>query len=510
MRRIILLSFLGLLSTQIYSQFTTDEITYVDRIDLENSNSWAVGGGISNFIMHGDLRSMGTNNLGNFYNFGGYAYLDKMFNPLLGLEGKLFYTQMSGGAQYLSDIYEILYLPDNDFNRSGNQITRNGVTETINKENLFFEGRAYGLELNLIFSFSNLYQTSGSKWNAAGYFGVGYHQYNSALYEKLDDGSDFLFEDANFGSNPTRNSQKEASSIYLSAQFGLKRKLSKKVDLELRTGMYFNYEDHLDATISNKQDWETFFVSSIGVVVKLGKKKVFTIWGDDDSSKRDKFKIIDSDGDGVMDQLDMEPNTPKGVMVYGNGRAVDTDKDGIPDYKDQCPLRYGPVETNGCPIGKDSDGDGIMDENDLCPTEFGTLENKGCPDNVKENIETPDNINQSIALLATSIYFDTNSDKIQVISYATLDKIAALMKKIPESKFLIEGHTDNTNSDKYNLYLSQRRSASVKKYLINTGISNTRLEAKGYGESRPKYSNDTHGGRQLNRRVEINPVNSFD
>ena len=106
MRRIILLAFFGIFFTsQIFSQFTTDEITYVDRIDLENSNSWAVGGGFSNFIMHGDLRSIGTNNLGNFYNFGGFAYLDKMFNPLLGLEGKLFYTQMSGGAQYLSEIY---------------------------------------------------------------------------------------------------------------------------------------------------------------------------------------------------------------------------------------------------------------------------------------------------------------------------------------------------------------------------------------------------------------------
>ena len=267
MRRIILPTIFSLFITSLsFGQFTTDEISYGNRLDLKNNNnSWAIGGGFSNFIMHGDLRSIGTNNLGNFYNFGGYAYVNKMFNPLLGLELKLSYNQMSGGSQYLSDIYEVLYVPGS--------VVRNGNSVRVNKENLFFEGRAYGAELNLIFSFSNLYETKVSKWHAAGYFGIGYHLYNSALYEKLNDGTNFAFDDANFGYNPTRNSENEASSIYLSAQVGLKRKISKRIDIEARTGIYFNNEDHLDATISNKQDWETFFVTSIGVSVKLGKNK---------------------------------------------------------------------------------------------------------------------------------------------------------------------------------------------------------------------------------------------
>ena len=66
------------------------------------------------------------------------------------------------------------------------------------RENLLFKGRAFGAELNLIFSFTNLYQTRATKWHAAGYFGVGYHQYNSALYERLADGSEYAFDDANF------------------------------------------------------------------------------------------------------------------------------------------------------------------------------------------------------------------------------------------------------------------------------------------------------------------------
>ncbi|MCL7753757.1 OmpA family protein [Polaribacter sp. Z022] len=488
MRRIFLfVLFSTFFAANSFSQFTTDEITYGNRIDLENSNSWAVGGGFSNFIMHGDMRSLGTSDDTNYWNFGLYGYVNKMFNPLLGLELKASFTKISGGAQYFSNVYELEYVPN-----------------TVIRDNMRFEGKAYGAELNLIFSFTNLYQTTASKWHAAGYFGVGYHLYDSQLFEIVPGAADNPLVD--FGKNPARNSVNQASSIYLSAQFGLKRRINKRVDLEFRTGMYFNYEDHLDAAISNKQDWETFFVSSIGVAVKLGKKKIFTIWGDE-GGKGDNFKIIDTDKDGVMDQLDIEPNTPAGVMVYGNGKAVDSDKDGLPDYKDKCPLKYGPISNEGCPLNVDSDGDGIMDGEDLCPNTPGVVENRGCP---KQEAAKPDNINQQIGLLAASIYFDTNSDRIKSISFATIDKIINLMKKVPNVKFVIEGHTDDRNSDRYNLYLSQRRAASVRKYMVKQGIPSDRLESKGYGESRPKFSNSNAGGRQLNRRVEIKPTGSIE
>lgn len=490
MRKIILfILFSTFIIAKSYSQFTTDEITYGDRIDLENSNSWAVGGGFNNFIMHGDMRSIGTSDDTNYWNFGVYGYADKMFNPLLGLEFKASYFKISGGAQYFSSVYELLY-----------------VNDAVIRDDMKFEGAAYGAELNLIFSFTNLYQTTANKYHAAGYFGVGYHNYNSALYNKLEDGSYEKIPGADFGDNPTRNNKSQATSIYLTGQLGLKRRLNKRVDIEFRTGMYFNYEDHLDAAISDKQNWETFFVSSLGVSVKLGKKKIFTIWGDE-SGGGDKFKIIDTDKDGVMDQLDIEPNTPAGVMVYGNGKAVDSDKDGIPDYKDKCPLEYGPISNQGCPLNIDSDGDGILDSEDLCPNTPGIIENRGCP---KQKVAKPEVINKQIGLLAASIYFDVNSDKVKLISLPTIDKIIALMKKVPDIKFVIEGHTDDRNSYRYNLYLSQRRAASVRKYMIKKGITSEQLESKGYGESRPKFSNENSGGRQLNRRVEIKPNDSIE
>ena len=115
MRRIYLLIFLScLIVTKALGQFTTDEIVYANNIELENSNSWAVGAGLSNFIMHGDLRSIGTGDDTNYLNFGGFVYVDKMFNPLLGLELKLAYNEISGGAQYFSNTpnYFVLYAND--------------------------------------------------------------------------------------------------------------------------------------------------------------------------------------------------------------------------------------------------------------------------------------------------------------------------------------------------------------------------------------------------------------
>jgi outer membrane protein OmpA-like peptidoglycan-associated protein len=66
---------------------------------------------------------------------------------------------------------------------------------------------------------------------------------------------------------------------------------------------------------------------------------------------------------------------------------------------------------------------------------------------------------------------------------------------------VVEGHTDNTGSDSYNLKLSQQRADAVRQYLLAKGISGTRIEAKGFGEMQPVGDNATAEGRALNRRV---------
>lgn len=476
-----------LVSQLIYCQDNNSAAIKTTQITtLENSNQWAVGAGFSNFIMHGDLRSFGTGNLGNFYNFGAYAYVDKMFNPILGFELKANYSKISGGAQYFSKIYEILYVPTS-------KITNN----------LFFKGRAYGAELNIIFSFSNLYKASAEKWHFSGYLGAGYHQYNSVLYEKLPNGTDNQLVD--FGYNPARNSVNEASSIYLTTQFGIKYRINKRVDLELRPSMYFNYEDHLDATISNKQDWETFFVTHIGVAVKLGEKKIFTIWGKNDE-RQEKFEVVDTDKDGVLDELDIHPNTPKGVMVYANGAPVDSDQDGTPDYKDKCPFEKGLINNDGCPFIGDRDKDGISDRDDKCPDVKGLEKYKGCPD--AESLRFTEIV--TMLKYSKNIYFDTASNDIKNAYYYTmLDEVASIMLKNKDITFSVSGYTDDRGTHEYNLALSQRRAEEARSYLVARGVEPDRVSAKGFGKVNPKFTNKTEQGRQLNRRVEIKSVGVY-
>jgi OmpA-OmpF porin, OOP family len=178
----------------------------------------------------------------------------------------------------------------------------------------------------------------------------------------------------------------------------------------------------------------------------------------------------------------------------------DTDHDGVPDRIDLCPLEPGPADLDGCP---DSDGDGIPDREDKCPHEKGPPENDGCPVSVEESVI----IETERLTLRDSIQFDTAKDTIKRESFRVLDQVAKLINEHPElKKIRVEGHTDNVGSAPYNKDLSERRAASVVRYLAGKGVQRSRLEPAGFGFERPVASNATALGRAKNRRVEFRIV----
>jgi OOP family OmpA-OmpF porin len=77
------------------------------------------------------------------------------------------------------------------------------------------------------------------------------------------------------------------------------------------------------------------------------------------------------------------------------------------------------------------------------------------------------------------------------------------MQQDPGLHVVIEGHTDSVGSHGYNMKLSQRRADAVRDYMVQQGISASRIETAAYGETRPVASNDTAAGRAQNRRVDI-------
>ena len=197
--------------------------------------------------------------------------------------------------------------------------------------------------------------------------------------------------------------------------------------------------------------------------------------------------LLDSDGDGVVDEADQCPNTPRGVTVDARGCPPDSDGDGVPDYLDQCPGTPPgvAVDNSGCPF--DSDGDGVADHLDQCPNtpKGATVNEVGC-----------------WSLEATTLY-DSNSSYMKAEAYPLLDEVAIILEKNPEMKVEVQGHTDNTGTAEYNQWLSEKRAQKVTDYLVSKGIDPSRLEAKGYGFTQPVASNATAEGRAQNRRVEL-------
>ncbi len=200
-------------------------------------------------------------------------------------------------------------------------------------------------------------------------------------------------------------------------------------------------------------------------------------------------EIPDSDGDGVKDDRDQCPDTPRGETVDERGCPPDTDRDGVPDHADDCPdTPYGVrVDTKGCAL--DLDGDGVPYYRDRCQTTPPGVEvdQEGC---------------LAKAVLGEVLFAFDKSD-LTAEAYGILDKIGESLKYRDDvTGIRVSGHTDSIGSQAYNQTLSEARANAVMRYLSSIGCRQP-MSALGYGESHPLDSNTTEAGRQKNRRVEI-------
>jgi outer membrane protein OmpA-like peptidoglycan-associated protein len=202
----------------------------------------------------------------------------------------------------------------------------------------------------------------------------------------------------------------------------------------------------------------------------------------------------DSDSDGIGDVKDACPFESGSQLTAG---CPDTDGDGVADKTDKCPSTKGLAKYQGCPI-PDTDQDGIDDEKDSCVNLKGVPNYNGCPPPV-----LTDTIRKKFESIAAKIFFEYKSDSLKPSSVIELEELSNILLQNPQLILKIEGHTDNAGNQASNLQLSQHRAESVKSYFIQKGIDPSRLNAIGWGQERPKASNETEEGRKLNRRVEL-------
>jgi outer membrane protein OmpA-like peptidoglycan-associated protein len=110
---------------------------------------------------------------------------------------------------------------------------------------------------------------------------------------------------------------------------------------------------------------------------------------------------------------------------------------------------------------------------------------------------------QGTVLTLSNLLFDHNSASLHPGDQRRLQPLADYLRQNADRGILIEGHTDSTGADEYNLTLSRSRAAAVRDYLVNAGVDPGRVEVRGLGEDYPVADNNNDTGRQQNRRIEV-------
>lgn len=110
---------------------------------------------------------------------------------------------------------------------------------------------------------------------------------------------------------------------------------------------------------------------------------------------------------------------------------------------------------------------------------------------------------RGMVLTLGDVLFDLDKADLKPAGVRTVERLAQFMQEYPERRVRVEGYTDSTGSEDYNLRLSERRAEAVRRALMQEGIDPPRIEVEGFGEQYPVASNDSASGRQQNRRVEI-------
>ncbi|WP_026955821.1 OmpA family protein [Algoriphagus vanfongensis] len=225
----------------------------------------------------------------------------------------------------------------------------------------------------------------------------------------------------------------------------------------------------------------TWWTGTLGLQFYLGGNEEHADWyiaADKYATKEElatqvngiKDMLKDSDGDGVPDYLDKEPNTPAGARVNSAGVTMDSDGDGTPDHMDNCPFLPGPASTNGCPV--------------------------------EEVVEQLDFFKKAINDGYVNVYYTFDSSKPLGYSTSAASYVSNFMKKNPGVSVEIKGYADELGPEDYNMKLSERRAKAVYDLLIASGVDASRLSYKGYGED-TSVDKSSADARQMARRASF-------
>ena len=354
-------------------------------------------------------------------------------------------------------------------------------------------------DVSLVYNLSNFkIKTNnpfGKKWLFLGEAGVGliaFRTLQTELHSNMLVASRGYFDYPGMSVDTIETKERQTESLF---KLGLtsKYRLNDKIDLTASAKYFHVFTDLLDASAVSGKDIsgaknDRFMYFSLGVSYKLGNKKHSVEWYSPLDkmyhSQKKAHKQIDgltkdSDGDGVADQFDKNPETPEGVSIDGSGKALDVDMDGVADYLDVDPFSNKGADVDEFGKELDDDGDGIPNSLDLEPnTESGVMVSY-------QGVKLKDMGGVSSSFLP-SLYFSSGSVSLRHEDIKQLATVAKILRNNPDVNLVVVGHSDSHGDIYTNHQLGLDRANVVIKHLKDVyGVDANRLTADSKGETTP-------------------------
>ncbi|MBP1648177.1 MAG: Peptidoglycan-associated outer membrane protein [Bacteroidetes bacterium] len=394
-----------------------------------------------------------------------------------------------------------------------------------------YETQIFPIDFRLL-----LHPLSVTTWNPYLYAGIGVMQYKIKSLPP----------------EPTPGVKTSSWTGVVPVGLGLQFPMSDQVSFEVSGGYNMTFSKALEAVTKDKNDAFANFLVGMSVSGESGSADPD---GDGLTNKEEKeLKTdphkADSDGDGLTDGEEIKTYKTDALKGDSDGdmladgeevktnrtdpNKADTDGDALSDGEEIQTRRTDALkaDTDGDaladgdevnmhktdPLKADTDGDELTDgleinkhkSNPLMPdSDGGTLADglevaRGLnPMDPSDDIPTAVKVAVGEAIVLEGVEFKTGSAEITPASDETLTKVYNAMSQNPGIEVEIQGYTDNTGKKATNQKLSLARAEAVKKYMVDKGISASRMTTKGFGPDKPIADNKTKEGRQKNRRIEF-------
>lgn len=496
-------------SMQANAQMTTSSSTTSSGgtdFPAKKADKWSVGIHLGNGAVTGDVKSL-------LPGLAGGINLRKSFGHVFSARFQGFYTQMRGLD--VRAYSQINYL-NPALNGSNNpNVNYNGKNFNYNYQTNLWEASIQG-----VFNTNNLnFYKRKPRWSLYGFAGFGIMQFSTKINaangtqqyvfaDNLYKGSDgkFLknseirknvkniFDDSyETWGDGFSNTKKWQTEGIVTAGFGMQYRLNDRFELGLEQKISKTANDLLDgrqfrtvgSSSSVTTDFDSYSFTSLSLGFRLGKDDESRWWTNPqaytydqlaENTKKVKDATTDSDGDGVADVFDQEPNTPKGATVNARGVTLDSDKDGVPDYMDDEPFSEPGAKVND---------KGVSLENDPNSPNY---KNKGGDGGFNQGLANmgATGFNPCAKRKLPSVNFDLDRYYIKPEFYAVLHQIAMIMMDCPDIKMVCVGNTDVRETDAYNAVLSWKRVNKCVDYITEKyGISRSRFILNYDGEKTP-------------------------